>query len=147
MSIPDPSKLDAIGHAMVAAAPERWRKITLTATTAADMTSAQVSVDMQDGTVHNTSKLDRDGVLAISGLRKSMYQEGKGAWYNATITVDESGKILADFDYDNAPFGGIADDDDPDSEGDAEPDLLIEDNEMYPRDLEFLPDWHPARSP
>src|SRR5690606_20155259 len=71
---------------------------------------------------------------------------GKGTWYNATFVVDEERRISADFDYENPPFGGVADDDDPDSEGDADPELLLEDHRMLPRDPDVLPEWHPART-
>jgi hypothetical protein len=44
------------------------------------------------------------------------------SWYNARLTLDNAGQLNADFDYDNPPF-----------DGDANPNLLIEDQRLYPR--------------
>ncbi len=34
----------------------------------------------------------------------------QGTWYNATFVVSDGGKLDASFDYDNPPYGGMADD-------------------------------------
>ncbi len=144
MSLPDPTLLNAVGQAMVNAAPEGWKTLTLDVTAAANMTDVGLDVTMPDGSTPHT-RMPGAGARTINDLRKAMHEPDKGTWYNATFTVDETGKINASFDYDNAPFGGIAHDADPES-GDAEPDLLLEDHKMYPRSPENLPHWHPAHT-
>lgn len=145
MSIPDPSLLSNVGQAMADAAPEGWETLTLDVTAAANMTDVGLNATMPDGSEPDFS-MRGTGIRTVSALRKAMYEPETGTWYNATFVLNESGEIKAEFDYENPPFGGLADDDDPGSSGDAEPDLLIEDQKMYPRTTEHLPDWHPARS-
>lgn len=137
--------LNAVGQAMVRAAGEGWQRISLRITGAANMIEAELSVERDGGAVDTGRGLDPDGTSACGDLRDGMSEEGKGTWYNAELAVDESGKIRARFDYDNPPFGGLIDDDDPDAEGDADPELLLADHRLYPRADELLPAWHPAR--
>lgn len=69
---------------------------------------------------------------------RNLKAEG-GTWYRATISVDENKQVTASFDYESKPYG-------EDEEGSAEViDLLTQDHELFPRDLEHLPDWHPAK--
>ena len=145
--MPDQHHLTQIGQAMLEAAGSEWKTITLDVTAAAAMTKTSLTIEKADGTYDQTTNISTDGAIACDELREAMYQEGKGTWYNATFVVDEGRRISADFDYENPPFGGVADDDDPDSEGDADPELLLEDHRMFPRDPDVLPEWHPARRP
>ncbi|PSL08129.1 uncharacterized protein DUF600 [Haloactinopolyspora alba] len=145
MSIPDPSLLNAIGQAMVDAAPEGWKILTLDVTAAGNLTDVGLDVQMPDGSEPHVVMAGA-GVRTVTELRKAMYEPGKGTWYNATFTVDDTGKITADFDYDTPPLGGMVDDDDPDSGGDADDALMLKDHKIYPRDPENLPGWHPARA-
>ncbi|PSL08120.1 hypothetical protein CLV30_10187 [Haloactinopolyspora alba] len=143
MSIPDPSKLNAVGQAMVAAAPDGWRFLKLEVMAAGEMTDTGLEIETQDGSIDTDAVLELDGLDAVEELRADMYEPGKGTWYLATITIDENGEIKADFDYENAPFGGIHDQ--TPSSGNADPELLLEDHKKFPRDPELLPEWHPAR--
>jgi hypothetical protein len=83
------------------------------------------------------------GNRTLAELCEEMYAERTGTWYNATFHLSAGGDIAGEFDYDNPPYGGLASDD-PASEGEADPGLLLEDHELYPRDDEHLPTWHPA---
>lgn len=138
--------IDTVGRAMVDSSPPGWRRVTLDVTAAANMTKTSLAVELEDGRVDSKLTIDSEGAIACDELRESMYQEGKGTWYNARFVIDESQQVNAEFDYDGPPFGGVADDDDPDSEGDADPELLLEDQRMFPRDPDLLPEWHPART-
>lgn len=145
MSVPDPSLLNAIGRAMADAAPEGWKTLTLDVTAAGNLTDVGFDVEMHDGSEPDIEPPD-DGVDVAAALRKAMYEPDKGTWYNATFTVDDTGKITADFDYDNPPLGGMVNDDEPDPGGDADDALMLKDHKTYPRDPENLPSWHPARA-
>lgn len=138
----DAGPLGAVGQAMVAIAPAGWRRLTVHATAAATMTSVTTVAELTGNTPPAHPVMGTDGVLAVADLRQSMYRKGTGTWYNATITLDASGKITADFDYEMAPFGGLAGNV---ADGGAEPELLLADQELYPRDSEALPRWHPSR--
>ncbi|WP_116946950.1 antitoxin YezG family protein [Jiangella endophytica] len=144
MSIPDPALLQTIGQAMVSAAPAGWQSLTLLVSAAARLTNTKLLPEMQASDAPPDVLIDFEGRRAASDLRKAMYQEGKGTWYNASITVSQDGKVTADFDYDNPPLGGLADESNPDSEGWATEDLLLDDQKQFPRDPEHLPPWHPA---
>ncbi|PSL08134.1 hypothetical protein CLV30_101101 [Haloactinopolyspora alba] len=143
MSIPDPSKLNAVGQAMVVAAPDGWRFLKLEVMAAGEMTDTGLEIETQDGSIDIDAVLELDGLDAVEVLRAAMYEQGKGTWYLATITIDENGQIRADFDYENPPFGGIHDK--TPGSGHADSDLLLEDHKKFLRDQELLPEWHPAR--
>jgi hypothetical protein len=127
--------LTAIGRAMARAAAPGWERVEVTITGAGPMSGTTVAVVDGNGVTDRSAGLDDEGQDAADELRRDMYQPGKGTWYNATVTLTNSGKLNAGFDYDNPPFGG-----------DADADLLLEDQRLFPRDPEHLPAWHPARS-
>lgn len=127
--------LTTVGRSLARSAPEDWRELELKISAAGGMTQTTVSATRADGSIDRHCELDDDGDDAAADLRESMYQQGKGTWYNARLTLDDSGQLDADFDYDNPPF-----------DGDADRDLLIEDQRLFPRDAELLPTWHPSRN-
>lgn len=66
-------------------------------------------------------------------LRKGMYAltPGKGAWYDAEMTITKEGKFNMKYNYDNKPnFEMIPDDDE-----------YIMDTKEFPRDEQSTPDW------
>lgn len=128
-------RLVAVGKALVRAAPTAWTKLELHVTGVGGMTETALDIHQPDNTIDQSGALDSDGREAVHDLRESMFQPGKGTWFNATLTLDQSGKFNAEFDYDNPPFDGVAD---------AE--LLVEDQQLFPRDPANLPDWHPSAS-
>lgn len=117
-----------------------WRTITLTVTAAANMMNSKLDVELADGSHDKSQALDGD---ALDQLRDAMYRDDEGTWYNASFVVSGPGAPEPSFDFENPPFGGIADD--PESPGHAAPVLLLLDQEMFPRDKAHLPAWHPAR--
>lgn len=125
--------LSAIGRSLARSAPEGWRELELTISAAGGMTSTSVNATTADGGIDRECELDDDGEDVAAELRETMHQVGKGTWYNARLTLDRSGQLGADFDYDNPPF-----------DGDSDRGLLIEDQRLFPRDAEALPAWHPS---
>jgi hypothetical protein len=126
--------LESIGKSMLRAAAGRsWESLVVHASSGGGMTETALGVHLVDGSVDQSGGIDRDGGLDCHELREVMYQEGKGSWYNATFTVDDQKQLDAEFDYDNPPFRGNADDE-----------LLTDDQRDYPRSLENLPLWHPS---
>lgn len=144
MSLPDPTLLQAVGRAMVDAAPDGWRRITLDVMAASDAVDTGIEVELADGTTSDEDVLlELEGIDAVDDLRRSMYEPGRGTWYLATVTVTSDGQVDATFDYDHAPYGGVKDG--SPGGGNADPALLLADHQRYPRDPEHLPSWHPAR--
>ena len=66
-------------------------------------------------------------------LRKAMYTltPDKGAWYNAQMTITNSGKFSMTYDYDNKP----------DFEMTPEDEEFIIDSKEFPRDSMSSPAW------
>ncbi|SDU17597.1 hypothetical protein [Jiangella alkaliphila] len=145
MISPDKAKLDEIGEAMTALAPDGWHLLVLEATGAGDMARGELFAIMNDGGPRTKIHIDPNGVIALLELREDMYTDGIGTWYNATFRLPAGGKIAAEFDYHSPPYGGIATDD-PASDGEADPGVLLKDQKLYPRDEGHLPAWHPART-
>lgn len=134
MAVPDSAIMNKLGAAMVAAAPDGWQRITLMVSAVSSTMDTKLAIDLADGPTDRTRGIDVDAQMLCDDLRETMYTEGSGTWYNATFELTPPGKIEADFDYDNPPFGG-----------DVSADMLEDDQEAYPRDPDQLPAWHPGR--
>ncbi|MFF1820570.1 hypothetical protein ACFVWG_24915 [Kribbella sp. NPDC058245] len=126
--------LTAVGRSLTRSGSAGWSHVELRISAAGGMTSTTISATRADGSIDRDCELDNDGDDAAADLRESMYQDGKGTWYNARLTLDSSGQLDAEFDYDNPPFDGAADSD-----------LLVEDQRLFPRDQAQLPAWHPSQ--
>lgn len=74
---------------------------------------------------------DDDFTFGFRNLRKAMYQEGKGAWYTADVTVTGQGKFHAEYDYDGKPRFSVP----------LASATYVEDLERFPRDVENQPQW------
>lgn len=135
MAVPDAALLQKIGEAIAGAIDGPWRSSTLSITGAAALIGTELAIERPDGSVDTSTPLEHDVLDWCEELRDEMYSEGEGTWYNATITVTEDGQIEATFDYDNPPFAGE----------DGVDDLLIDDQEEFPRHIDRLPAWHPSK--
>ncbi|WBQ07811.1 hypothetical protein [Kribbella sp. CA-293567] len=105
--------------------------MTLKVTSAGLMTRMGLTATRTSGTINRDVRISNGGRLATVWLRKAMYQPGKGSWYNAQLALDRFARLLTV--YDNPPFDGL-----------CEPQLLIEDQDLYPREPAALPIWHPC---
>lgn len=112
-----------------------WKSLELRLTGAGLMIKASLTVIAKDGSSDRRQGVDNETLAACDELREVMCQESTGTWYNALLTVDREGNFESEFDYENPPWDGKAD-----------PELLAEDQEEFPRDQEHLPDWHPLKS-
>lgn len=129
--------LEAIGKGMLRAAPDgSWSSIQLALTGAGGLLVSDLAVTRADGSVNRAVEIDDETEDSCDELRQAMYAEGTGTWYNAQLTVNASGRIESEFDYENPPLNGRAD-----------PELLEEDQLEFPRDREHLPFWHPSKTP
>lgn len=140
---PDPATDDPllrVGYTLLAQLPEHWESAMLNVTAAADEARTFVVVVRRpavDSEPPETTFYLPGVAEACSALRRATYEaDGRGAWYNAHIRLDPNGTLVPLYDYDTPPFGYW---------GPNEVDLVRRDHELYPRDPELLPDWHPAR--
>lgn len=85
---------------------------------------------LSDGTVE--PEFPPDELMDLTeDLRHVMYRRGAGTWFTATILVGETGRVSADFNYDDEPHWDI----------EIAPVLYVQDLEKYPRDDAQIPDW------
>ncbi|WP_154402693.1 hypothetical protein [Nocardioides speluncae] len=130
------AQLETVGAGILRAVPvDGWRAASLHLTGAARMLEARLVVVADDGAEDRRQEIDKDTLRACHALRKAMYSEGSGTWYNAVITVNASRELESTFDYDGKPL-----------DGHAVSELLVDDQAKYPRDPGHLPDWHPSRA-
>lgn len=124
-----------VGYTLVTNLPEHWDFVMLQVTGAADdvRTAAMVRVPGGDPM---SDMFFADLIEPCSALRRAMYEPGRGAWYNAMIALYRDGTLYPNYDHIGRPFGCW---------GPREVDLVLRDHELYPRDPEQLPPWHPAR--
>jgi hypothetical protein len=135
---PPEDPLLRVGYALLAHLPEHWENVFFQCSGAADdvRTHAMVHVPGERPSPRSTHFFT-DLTEPCLALRQSTYEPGRGAWYNAFIMLVRDGTIkAAHYDFDLPPFGAW---------GPREVALVLRDHELYPRDPEQLPDWHPAR--
>lgn len=127
--------IEEIGRGIVrSVATPDWTRLELELTGAGRILESGLAAHRHDGVVDRELEIDDQTAFACAQLRKSMFQPGKGTWYNAAFSLDASSQLESSFDYDSPPLNGHAVDE-----------LLIADQERFPRDPEHLPDWHPSR--
>lgn len=143
MSLTGGERVRDIADSARRSAPEDWQKIVLHAEALANSVEVGFIVTLTDGTLTKKVRSEDDLGLQIAELRSEMHDAARGTWFLADFTI-EGTEVTADFDYDTCPFGGLVDDDDPDIEADADPELVLKDHQMYPRPADQLPHWHPA---
>ncbi|RIQ36976.1 hypothetical protein DY240_01190 [Jiangella rhizosphaerae] len=143
-SITDPARLGgAVESVMVAAAPPGWRRLHVRYEAAADVIVTTFSITMSDGTVLQRQALPGLGTDVIEASRRAYYQRENRVWFRATFDLEDGADLRVDYE-DREPFGGVYD---PEGwgDGEADPELLRRDYEMFPVPLGQLPYWHPAK--
>lgn len=79
---------------------------------------------------------DEDGFdFAEIRLRKACYQEGRGTWFGLELTVTPEGSATAKYNYSE----------EPEWDRPIEPTLYVQEQEKYPRDPEYQPEWFKKR--
>lgn len=130
------SEIEAIYKGLLRVAPESaWAFMELQLTAAGRMLESGVAVASEDGSLDQAVEIDDETEDACVALRKAMYKPGTGTWYNARFKVTPDGFLDSEFDYDTPPFPG-----------EEVSELLVQDQERFPRDQEHLPDWHPSKA-
>lgn len=122
--------LDEAVQGIVQAASGNWAELVYTfcATVGTDSSSLQVLFEDGSSTSESVPMSVPD---AMDDLRHSMYQEGMGTWFTATIKIDRALKYTTDFDYDS----------EPEFVPQISPGSFAEDLEHFPRDEGNIPAW------
>jgi hypothetical protein len=131
--------LQEIYASMVRAAPGGWKRVELIAVGMGASTGFRNASFSNIGS-RTSLPLDSQGTAACAKLREVMFREGKGTWCTGTFAIDSSGERDAQYDYTSAPLNA----DFAETLADIR-DELIEDQKLFPRDQEHLPEWHPSR--
>jgi hypothetical protein len=131
--------LERIFSTMTQGAPGGWKTLQITAFGVGAGADFRTKISFFDGS-QKSFRLESITASSCVRLRKTMYLPGKGTWYTGRFTVDAPGECAAEYDYDSIPL-------DPYFEETLEDirDELIEDQKLFPRDQENLPEWHPSR--
>lgn len=127
-----------VGYALLARLPEDWASVMLQVDAAADEVRTKTLVFGEDPEAPGRPYFFTDLAEPCLTLRRATYEgdDGRGAWYHAMIRLYRDGAIHVIYSYESAPFGPW---------GPWEVELVRRDHELYPRDPENLPRWHPAR--
>lgn len=122
--------LDEIAKAMLAVAPPEWQSLRLQYSTAGTVARTLGWFSVPSGAEHRMMELP-DDAWAFEDLREATYQQGKGAWYIATVLVHVDGRYEVDYDYDTRPDIGF----------NVHPETFVDDLEDFPRDEALRPQW------
>ncbi len=74
---------------------------------------------------------DDDFAFGMRDLRAATYQDGKGAWFTAEISVTGEGRFEARYDYDSRPEFSI----------ELVPSTFADDLQRFPRAEQHQPQW------
>jgi hypothetical protein len=127
--------IDQIARSLMGSLPKGWREVTVTYRATAPYAELDATVTGADGQPVQVDPLP-DGLEDLfETLRLQMYQQGKGAWLTAVITVMAEGRFSTDFDYDSEPHWSIP----------VSPDTYAADLDEFPREDRHVPEWLRAK--
>ena len=134
---PPEDPLLQVGYALLARLPEHWASAMLQVDVAADEVRTKTMVFGDDVDAPARPYFFSDLAASCLALRRATYEpDGQGAWFHGMIWLYRNGAIRVIYSRDSPPFGAW---------GPREVELLLRDQELYPRDPEHLPPWHPSR--
>lgn len=126
--------LRQIARVVVESGPDAWETLEYRVRALAGYMEDGLYVSDSTGQVRRTFPPD-DIIDHVDALRTVMYRPGAGTWFSATVRVNSTGNVSADFDYDNEPAWETT----PVAEAYAQ------DVRKFPRDESAMPAWLRAR--
>ena len=93
--------LSEMANAMAESIAGEWDHATYVITRLGGQGSGDFQIFDEDGQSRQGS--DWTTFDLADDLRRVMFVEGRGSWFTMTLTVDHSGSVSADFDYENPP--------------------------------------------
>lgn len=130
MAKTEPEIVSAIAAQVSDAAPDQWAEITLTV-------QASVLVYQFGITARSTDRrliaIDPPSGLQddVSALRGVMYEQGRGTWFSARISLCRGENPVASFNFDADPAWWPH----------VPPTVFSRDLEVFPRSPEHVPSW------
>lgn len=122
--------ISEIARTVVEVVDEPWTTVQYVARSLAPYMTHGTYVTRPDGSVERQFPPE-EAVDLADELRQVMYQPGAGTWFTAVVTVDDQGRVSAEFNYD----------DEPDWPRPVEPVWYVQDLAKFPRDADAIPDW------
>ncbi|EFL10836.1 hypothetical protein [Streptomyces sp. AA4] len=133
----DPEQLlGEISTALVAAAPQGWQRIAFDFMALGRHANLACGARMADGSTRQVP-VARELSRPLAELRRSKYVRGRGTWYSLSLVVDPPSNYQASFNEDDEPAFHTP----------PRPEDYALDQELYPRDEDYLPLWFSARLP
>ncbi len=133
----DPEQLlGEISAALVAAAPQGWQQIVFDFMTLGRHANLACGARMADGSTQQVP-VARELSRPLAELRRGKYVPGRGTWYTLSLVIDPSSNYQASFNEDDEPAFHTP----------PRPEDYALDQELYPRDEDYLPLWFSARLP
>ncbi|PRY42272.1 tudor domain-containing protein [Umezawaea tangerina] len=126
--------LQEAGGILLSAAPEGWRALELSFRSTVGIDTATFLSTGPDGGQTKVAP-PAAAMRVLKKLRAGMYEEDRGSWYTARITIEPPGRYEVEYDYDGEPT--------------FTPPLTASayalDQDYFPRSDEHIPDWLRAK--
>ncbi|MET9261606.1 hypothetical protein ABZX37_16445, partial [Amycolatopsis sp. NPDC004079] len=133
----DPDELlSEIATALAATAPQGWQQIVFDFMTLGRHANLACGARMADGSTQQVP-VARELSKPLAQLRRSKYVQGRGTWYTLSLVIDAPSSYQASFDEDDEPAFHTP----------PRPEDYALDQELYPRDEDYLPLWFSLRLP
>ncbi|MYW90101.1 hypothetical protein G3I59_05570 [Amycolatopsis rubida] len=133
----DPEQLvSEISTALIAAAPQGWQQIVFDFMTLGRHANLACGARMADGSTHQVP-VARELSRPLAELRRAKYVQGRGTWYALSLVIEPPSTYQARFNEDDEPAFHTP----------PRPEDYALDQELYPREEDYLPLWFSARLP
>ncbi len=94
--------LQEVGGILLSAAPAGWQELRLSFRSTVGISTASFLVTAEDG--GPVAAATPTAVMKVlKKLRAGMYEEDRGSWYTALVTVRPPGRYEVEYDYDGEP--------------------------------------------
>jgi hypothetical protein len=124
--------LDSLASVVLDSAPEQWRLIAIEYLSIGRHVEVGVGVEDSNGNqVSWEPPAEADNIFWR--LRVGMYREGLGTWFSAFFRISPPDTYEIFYNRDNEP------------PWDAPASSFVQEQELFPRDSEHMPDWFSAR--
>ncbi|TRW45985.1 hypothetical protein [Georgenia yuyongxinii] len=130
--------LQLIAQGLARVAPTGWTRVRVLCRMVGSRGEILAAATNPEGKELMLPGLPEDVTAAMSQLRHAGYEQGRGTWYTAMVTLVPDGTLTLNVDYTNEPrWSGQS--------GPLDPVEFAEDAKRYPRDAEHTPEWLRAR--
>lgn len=123
--------LQRVAQGLVNVAPSDWKSARVLARMVGRRGEIVAVYTGEDDKQHPLKGLPRDVGRALAEMKKASYEEGKGAWITALVTLERSGKLTLNIDRTNEQKWTTP----------PEPEDYAEELRRYPRSEDNIPDW------